>query len=149
MKARVREIALFCFSISGSLLGFLLFNLNPAKVFMGDTGSLALGGIIAVFAIAIHKELLIPILSGIFLVENLSVIMQTSYFKYTKKKTGVGRRIFKMSPLHHHFQKAGNAGIDAIFQYPLKPLPESKITVRFWLVGILLAVLTIITLKIR
>ncbi len=143
------ELVIFAAAFIGATIGFLWFNSYPAQVFMGDTGSLALGGIIAVFAIAIHKELLIPILSGIFLVENLSVIMQTSYFKYTKKKTGVGRRIFKMSPLHHHFQKAGNAGIDAIFQYPLKPLPESKITVRFWLVGILLAVLTIITLKIR
>jgi phospho-N-acetylmuramoyl-pentapeptide-transferase len=143
------ELVIFAAAFIGATIGFLWFNSYPAQVFMGDTGSLALGGIIAVFAIAIHKELLIPILSGIFLVENLSVIMQTSYFKYTKKKTGVGRRIFKMSPLHHHFQKAGNAGIDAIFQYPLKPLPESKITVRFWLVGIMLAVLTIITLKIR
>ena len=143
------ELVIFAAAFIGATIGFLWFNSYPAQVFMGDTGSLALGGIIAVFAIAIHKELLIPILSGIFLVENLSVIMQTSYFKYTKKKTGVGRRIFKMSPLHHHFQKAGNAGIDAIFQYPLKPLPESKITVRFWMVGILLAVLTIITLKIR
>ena len=143
------ELVIFAAAFIGATVGFLWYNAHPAQVFMGDTGSLALGGIIAVFAIAIHKELLIPILSGIFLVENLSVIMQTSYFKYTKKKTGVGRRIFKMSPLHHHFQKAGNAGIDAIFQYPLKPLPESKITVRFWLVGIMLAVLTIITLKIR
>ena len=143
------ELVIFAAAFIGATIGFLWFNSYPAQVFMGDTGSLALGGIIAVFAIAIHKELLIPILSGVFLVENLSVIMQTSYFKYTKKKTGVGRRIFKMSPLHHHFQKAGNAGIDAVFQYPLKPLPESKITVRFWLVGILLAVLTIITLKIR
>jgi phospho-N-acetylmuramoyl-pentapeptide-transferase len=143
------ELVIFAAAFIGATIGFLWFNSYPAQVFMGDTGSLALGGIIAVFAIAIHKELLIPILSGIFLVENLSVIMQTTYFKYTKNKTGVGRRIFKMSPLHHHFQKAGNAGIDALFQYPLKPLPESKITVRFWLVGILLAVLTIITLKIR
>lgn len=143
------ELVIFAAAFIGATIGFLWFNSYPAQVFMGDTGSLALGGIIAVFAIAIHKELLIPILSGIFLVENLSVIMQTAYFKYTKKKTGVGRRIFKMSPLHHHFQKAGNSGIDAIFQYPLKPLPESKITVRFWLVGIMLAVLTIITLKIR
>jgi phospho-N-acetylmuramoyl-pentapeptide-transferase len=143
------ELVIFAAAFIGATIGFLWFNSYPAQVFMGDTGSLALGGIIAVFAIAIHKELLIPILSGIFLVENLSVIMQTSYFKYTKKKTGVGRRIFKMSPLHHHFQKAGNAGIDALLQYPLKPLPESKITVRFWMIGILLAVLTIITLKIR
>ena len=143
------ELVIFAAAFIGATIGFLWFNSYPAQVFMGDTGSLALGGIIAVFAIAIHKELLIPILSGIFLVENLSVIMQTAYLKYTKKKTGVGRRIFKMSPLHHHFQKAGNSGIDAIFQYPLKPLPESKITVRFWLVGIMLAVLTIITLKIR
>ncbi len=143
------ELVVFAAAFIGATIGFLWFNSYPAQVFMGDTGSLALGGIIAVFAIAIHKELLIPILSGIFLVESLSVIGQTAYFKYTKKKTGAGRRIFKMAPLHHHFQKAGNAGIDALIQTPIKPLPESKITVRFWMVGLILAALTIITLKIR
>lgn len=143
------ELVVFAAAFIGATIGFLWFNSYPAQVFMGDTGSLALGGIIAVFAIAIHKELLIPILSGIFLVESLSVIMQTAYFKYTKRHTGTGRRIFKMSPLHHHYQKAGNAGIDALIQSPLKPLPESKITVRFWIIGLILAAVTIITLKIR
>ena len=107
---------------------------------MGDTGSLTLGGIIAVFAIIIRKELLIPILCGIFLVENISVMLQVAYFKYTKKKYGEGRRIFKMAPLHHHFQKPGNA---------FNVVPESKIVVRFWLIGIILAVMTIVTLKMR
>ena len=116
---------------------------------MGDTGSLTLGGIIAVFAIIIRKELLIPILCGIFLVENLSVLMQTFYFKYTKKKYGEGRRILKMAPLHHHFQKPGNAGIQALIQKPFNVVPESKIVVRFWLIGIILAVITIVTLKMR
>lgn len=143
------ELVVFAAAFIGATIGFLWFNSYPAQVFMGDTGSLALGGIIAVFAIAIHKELLIPILSGIFLVESLSVIFQTFYFKYTKRKYGVGRRVFKMAPLHHHYQKAGNAGIDAVFQKPLRPLPESKITIRFWIVGLILAALTIITLKIR
>jgi phospho-N-acetylmuramoyl-pentapeptide-transferase len=116
---------------------------------MGDTGSLTLGGIIAVFAIVIRKELLIPILCGVFLVESLSVMMQVAYFKYTRKKYGAGKRIFKMTPLHHHFQKAGNAGIDALIQRPLAIIPESKIVVRFWLIGIILAVITIVTLKVR
>ena len=136
-------------AVAGALLGFLLFNVYPASVFMGDTGSLTLGGIIAVFAIIIRKELLIPILCGIFLVENLSVLMQTFYFKYTKKKYGEGRRIFKMAPLHHHFQKPGNAGIQALIQKPFNVVPESKIVVRFWLIGIILAVITIVTLKMR
>jgi phospho-N-acetylmuramoyl-pentapeptide-transferase len=108
-----------------------------------------LGGIIAVFAIIIHKELLLPILCGVFFVESLSVMMQVAYFKCTKKRNGAGKRIFKMTPLHHHFQKAGNAGINAIIQKPLIPIPESKIVVRFWLIGIILAVLTIATLKMR
>ena len=142
-------IAIFAAALCGGCLGFLRYNRYPAKVFMGDTGSLTLGGIIGVFAILTRKELLIPVLCGIFLVENLSVILQTSYFKYTKKKTGTGRRIFKMAPLHHHFQKAGNAGIDACWQKPVTPIPESKIVVRFWIIGILLAILTFITLKIR
>lgn len=129
------ELVVFISAFIGATIGFLWYNSYPAQVFMGDTGSLALGGIIAVFAIIIHKELLIPALCGIFLMENLSVVMQVSYFKYTKRKYGEGRRIFLMAPLHHHFQK--------------KNIPEPKIVTRFWIVGILLAVLTIVTLKIR
>jgi phospho-N-acetylmuramoyl-pentapeptide-transferase len=129
------ELVVFIAAFVGACVGFLWYNSFPAQVFMGDTGSLALGGIIAVFAIAIRKELLIPILCGIFLVENLSVMLQVSYFKYTKKKYGEGRRIFKMSPLHHHYQKLG--------------LHEAKIVSRFWIVGITLAILTFVTLKLR
>lgn len=132
---RIGEATIFIAAFAGGLIGFLWYNTYPAQVFMGDTGSLTIGGIIAVLAIATRKELLIPILCGIFLIENLSVVMQVSYFKYTKKKYGEGRRIFLMSPLHHHYQKKG--------------LHESKIVVRFWIVGILLAILAIITLKIR
>lgn len=143
------ELLIFAGAFIGATIGFLWYNAYPAQVFMGDTGSLTLGGIIAVFALAIHKELLIPILCGVFIVENLSVVMQVSYFKYTKKRYGEGKRIFKMSPLHHHFQKAGNAGIDALLQKPLQALPESKIVIRFWIVGVILAAITIITLKIR
>ena len=143
------ELVIFAAAFIGATIGFLWYNSYPAQVFMGDTGSLTLGGIIAVFAIIIRKELLIPILCGIFLVESLSVIMQVTYFKYTRKKYGEGKRIFKMTPLHHHFQKAGNAGIDAIIQKPLNSIPESKIVIRFWLIGIILAVLTIATLKMR
>lgn len=129
------ELVVFIAAFVGACVGFLWYNQYPAQVFMGDTGSLALGGIIAVFALAIRKELLIPILCGIFLVENLSVVLQVSYFKYTKKKFGEGKRIFLMSPLHHHFQKKG--------------MHEAKIVGRFWIVGIMLAVLTIVTLKLR
>lgn len=129
------EMVIYISAFAGALIGFLWYNAYPAQVFMGDTGSLTIGGIIAVLAIATRKELLIPILAGIFLAENLSVILQVSYFKYTKKKYGVGKRIFKMSPLHHHFQKLG--------------YHESKIVTRFWVVGILLAVLSIVTLKLR
>ena len=129
------ELVIFMSAFIGATIGFLWYNSFPAQVFMGDTGSLALGGIIAVFAIIIRKELLIPILSGIFLVENFSVVMQVGWFKYTKKKYGEGRRLFKMAPIHHHFQKSG--------------FTEPKIVTRFWIVGILLAVLTIVTLKIR
>ncbi len=143
------ELLVFAGAFIGATIGFLWYNSFPAQVFMGDTGSLTIGGIIAVFALAIHKELLIPILCGVFIVENLSVVMQVSYFKYTKKRYGEGKRIFKMSPLHHHFQKEGNAGIDALLQKPLQALPESKIVIRFWIVGIILAAITIITLKIR
>lgn len=129
------EMTIFIAAFVGGLIGFLWYNTYPAQVFMGDTGSLTIGGIIAVLAIAVRKELLIPILAGIFLIENLSVILQVGFFKYTKKKYGEGRRIFKMSPLHHHYQKSG--------------YHESKIVTRFWIIGILLAVLTIVTLKLR
>ena len=139
----------FAAAFIGATVGFLWYNSYPAQVFMGDTGSLTLGGIIAVFAIIIRKELLIPILCGIFLAESISVMAQVAYFKYTKKKYGEGRRIFKMTPLHHHFQKAGNDGIQALIQKPFNVVPESKIVVRFWLIGIILAVITIVTLKMR
>jgi phospho-N-acetylmuramoyl-pentapeptide-transferase len=129
------EMTIFIMSFVGALIGFLWYNTYPAQVFMGDTGSLTIGGIIAVIAIAIRKEWLIPILCGIFLMENFSVVLQVGWFKYTKKKFGEGRRIFKMAPLHHHYQKKG--------------FHESKIVTRFWIVGILLAILTIVTLKIR
>jgi phospho-N-acetylmuramoyl-pentapeptide-transferase len=129
------ELVIFCTAFVGACLGFLWYNAYPAQVFMGDTGSLTLGGIIAVLALAVRKELLIPVLCGIFLIENLSVVLQVSYFKYTKKKYGEGRRIFLMSPLHHHYQK--------------KNIPEAKIVTRFWIVGILLAILTLATLKLR
>ena len=140
------EIAVFMSALVGALIGFLWYNTYPAQVFMGDTGSLMLGGIIGVTAVLIRKELLIPVMCGIFLVESLSVIMQRYYFKYTRKKYGEGRRIFKMSPLHHHFQKEG---IPAIIQTPQKAIPEAKIVVRFWIITILMATLAIVTLKIR
>lgn len=132
---RVEEITIYIAAFVGALIGFLWYNAFPAQVFMGDTGSLTIGGVIAVIAIAIRKEWLIPLLCGIFVAENLSVVLQVSYFKYTKKKYGEGRRIFKMSPLHHHYQKLG--------------YHESKIVTRFWIVGILLAIVSIVTLKIR
>ncbi len=132
---RVEEITIYIAAFVGALIGFLWYNAYPAQVFMGDTGSLTIGGIIAVIAIAVRKEWLIPVLCGIFLAENLSVMLQVSYFKYTRKKFGEGRRIFKMSPLHHHYQKSGHH--------------ESKIVTRFWIVGILLAIISIVTLKIR
>ena len=140
------EIAVFMAAFVGALIGFLWYNAFPAQVFMGDTGSLMLGGIIGVCAILIRKELLLPILCGIFFVESLSVMMQTFYFKYTKKKYGQGRRIFKMAPLHHHFQKEG---IPAMISWPSKAIPEAKIVARFWIIGIILAVATIAMLKIR
>ena len=129
------ELVVFCSAFVGACIGFLYYNAFPAQVFMGDTGSLSLGGVIAVLAFAVRKELLIPILCGIFLVENMSVMLQVAYFKYTKKKYGEGRRIFKMAPLHHHYQK---------LEYH-----ESKIVTRFWIVGILLAIMTLTTLKLR
>lgn len=143
------ELVVFMSAFIGALIGFLWYNAYPAQVFMGDTGSLTIGGIIAVFAILIHKELLIPILCAIFFVEDLSVMLQVAYFKYTKRKYGEGRRIFKMTPLHHHYQKPGNSGIQALIQAPLRAIPESKIVTRFWIVGIFLAVITFVTLKIR
>jgi phospho-N-acetylmuramoyl-pentapeptide-transferase len=129
------ELVIFCTAFVGACGGFLWYNTYPAQIFMGDTGSLTLGGLIAALAVMIRKELLIPLLCGIFLVENLSVIVQVFYFKYTKRKYGAGKRILKMAPLHHHYQKMG--------------LHEAKIVTRFWIVGILLAILTLITLKIR
>lgn len=140
------DIAVFMMTLVGALLGFLWYNSYPAQIFMGDTGSLTLGGIVGVCAVLIRKELLLPILCGIFLVESLSVIIQRYYFKYTKKKYGAGRRIFKMAPLHHHFQKEN---IAAAIKKPVTPHPEAKIVMRFYIVSIMLAVLTIITLKIR
>ena len=129
------ELVIYMSAFVGSCVGFMWYNSFPAQVFMGDTGSLALGGIIAVVAILIRKELMIPILCGVFLIENLSVIIQVGYFKYSRRKYGIGRRIFKMAPLHHHFQKLG--------------IHESKIVTRFWIIGIMLAILTIVTLKLR
>lgn len=129
------ELVVFCTAFVGACLGFLWYNAYPAQVFMGDTGSLTLGGVISVLALAVRKEWLIPLLCGIFIIENLSVIIQVSYFKYTKKKYGEGRRVFLMSPLHHHYQK--------------KNIPEAKIVTRFWIVGILLAIITLATLKLR
>ncbi|TFD97144.1 phospho-N-acetylmuramoyl-pentapeptide-transferase, partial [Dysgonomonas capnocytophagoides] len=143
------ELVVFAAAFIGATVGFLWYNAFPAQVFMGDTGSLTLGGIIGVFAVIIHKELLLPILCGVFFVESISVMMQVFYFKFTKKKYGEGRRIFKMTPLHHHFQKAGNSGIQALIQKPFNPVPESKIVVRFWIIGIILAAITLITLKMR
>ena len=143
------EMVVYAGALIGATVGFMWYNSFPAQVFMGDTGSLTLGGIIAVFAIAIHKELLIPVLCGLFFVESLSVIMQRGYFKFTKKKYGEGRRIFLMTPIHHHFQVGGKSGIKAILNKPMNPVHESKLVVRFWLIGIILAALTIITLKVR
>ena len=143
------ELVVYAAAFIGALVGFLWYNAFPAQVFMGDTGSLTLGGILAVFAILIRKELLIPLLCLIFFIEDLSVILQVGYFKYTKKKYGEGRRIFKMTPLHHHFQKAGDPSVKCLIKHPVAPIPESKIVVRFWIVGILLAALTFVTLKIR
>ena len=131
----VGEIVVFISAFLGALIGFLWYNTYPAEIFMGDTGSLSIGAVISVIAIIVRKELLIPLLCGIFFIETLSVIMQVSYFKYTRTKTGIGQRIFKMAPLHHHFQKLG--------------FHESKIVSRFWILGIILAVLTIVTLKLR
>ena len=133
------EMVVYASAFIGALVGFLWYNAFPAQVFMGDTGSLTLGGILAVFAILIRKELLIPLLCLVFFLEDLSVMMQVAYFKYTKKRFGEGRRIFKMTPLHHHFQKAAVPGANVKWNFPVNPIPESKIVVRFWIVSILLA----------
>lgn len=143
------ELVVYAGAFIGALVGFLWYNAFPAQVFMGDTGSLTLGGILAVFAILIRKELLIPVLCLTFFLEDLSVMMQVGYFKYTKKKYGEGRRIFKMTPLHHHFQKPYEPGSNVLWKHPRNAIPESKIVTRFWIVGILLAALTFVTLKIR
>lgn len=140
------EVAIYMSAFVGALIGFLWYNSYPAQVFMGDTGSLTIGGIIGVSAVLIRKELLLPILCGIFLAESASVLLQRSYFKYTKKKYGAGRRIWKMTPLHHHYQKEG---IPALIQKPVRALPEAKIVARFWIVGLILAVSTLALLKIR
>ena len=132
---QVSEVVVFVAAFVGALVGFLWYNAFPAQVFMGDTGSLTIGGIIAVLALIVRKELLIPVLCGVFLVENLSVILQVSYFKFTKKRQGAGKRIFKMAPLHHHYQKLG--------------YHESKIVSRFWIIAIMLAIISLVTLKIR
>ncbi|MDE6858227.1 MAG: phospho-N-acetylmuramoyl-pentapeptide-transferase, partial [Alistipes sp.] len=129
------ELVVFAAAFAGALIGFLWYNSYPAQIFMGDTGSLAIGGIIAVFALCIRKELLLPLLCGVFFVESLSVIIQTGYFKYTRRHYGEGRRIFKMAPIHHHFQKEG--------------FFETKIAMRFWITSLLLAAMTLVTLKIR
>lgn len=142
------ELVVFAGAFIGALIGFLWYNTYPAQVFMGDTGSLTIGGILAVFAILIRKELLIPLLCLIFFIEDVSVMIQVAYFKYTKKRYGEGRRVFKMTPIHHHFQK-GAEGAECLIRYPRNPIPESRIVVRFWIVAILLAALTFVTLKIR
>lgn len=142
------ELVVYMAAFIGALIGFLWYNAYPAQVFMGDTGSLTIGGIIAVFAILIRKELLLPVLCAIFFVEDLSVMLQVFYFKLTKRRTGQGLRIFKMTPLHHHYQKAAGT-VQALIQRPYNAIPESKIVVRFWIVGIFLAVVTFVTLKIR
>ena len=146
------ELVVYMAAFVGALIGFLWYNANPAQVFMGDTGSLTIGGVIAVFAILTRKELLIPILCGIFLVEDLSVIFQTSWFKYTRRRFGKGSRIFKCTPLHHHYQTSGDTHPDwdiKLRNHPYNAVPEQKLVVRFWIVGILLAAITFVTLKIR
>lgn len=145
------ETVVYMSAFIGALIGFLWYNSYPAQVFMGDTGSLTLGGIIAVFAILIHKEFLLPLLCLLFYIEDLSVILQVGFFKLTKRKsaTHTGRRLFKMTPLHHHFQKPGDGSVDCVIQRPSAPVPEPKIVLRFWIIGIILAALTFVSLKIR
>ena len=143
------ELVIFAATLVGATEGFLWYNSYPAQVFMGDTGSLALGGIIGVFAILIRKELLLPILCGVFIAEFTSSFIQRFYYKYTRHRTGTGIRVFKMAPLHHHFQLPGGAATNSLLKRPVDKVPEAKLTMRFWLIGIILAVLTIVTLKIR
>lgn len=143
------ELVIFAATLVGATVGFLWYNSYPAQVFMGDTGSLALGGIIGVFAILIRKELLLPILCGVFIAEFTSSFIQRFYYKYTRHRTGTGIRVFKMAPLHHHFQLPGGAATNSLLKRPVDKVPEAKLTMRFWLIGIILAVLTIVTLKIR
>ena len=143
------ELVIFAATLVGATVGFLWYNSYPAQVFMGDTGSLALGGIIGVFAILIRKELLLPILCGVFIAEFTSSFIQRFYYKYTRHRTGTGVRVFKMAPLHHHFQLPGGAATNSLLKRPVDKVPEAKLTMRFWLIGIILAVLTIVTLKIR
>ncbi|MDD6889387.1 MAG: phospho-N-acetylmuramoyl-pentapeptide-transferase [Bacteroidales bacterium] len=143
------EMVVYMSAFIGALIGFLWYNSYPAQVFMGDTGSLTLGGIIAVFAILIHKEFLLPLLCLLFYIEDLSVILQVATCKITRRRTGKTRRLFKMTPLHHHFQKPGDGSIDAIVQRPHAVVPESKIVVRFWIICIILAALTFVSLKLR
>lgn len=143
------EMVVYAAAFIGALVGFLWYNAFPAQVFMGDTGSLMLGGVLAVFAILIRKELLIPLLCLVFFLEDVSVMMQVAYFKYTKNRYGEGQRIFKMTPLHHHFQKDADPTMKVKWNHPVHGIPEPKITTRFWIVGILLAALTFVTLKIR
>lgn len=143
------EMVVYMSAFIGALIGFLWYNAYPAQVFMGDTGSLTLGGIIAVFAILIHKEFLLPLLCLLFYIEDLSVIVQVLTCKITRRRTGTTRRMFKMTPLHHHFQKPGDGSVDAIIQRPHAPLPESKIVVRFWIICIIFAALTFVSLKLR
>lgn len=143
------ELVVFAAAFVGATLGFLWYNSYPAQVFMGDTGSLMLGGIIGVFAIIVRKELLLPILCGVFIMEGISVIVQVFYFKYTKRKTGEGKRVFRMSPLHHHYQKGADSGIACLWNKPKTALPEAKITMRFFLIGIMLAALALVSLKMR
>lgn len=143
------ELVVYMAAFIGALIGFLWYNAFPAQVFMGDTGSLTLGGIIAVFAILIRKELLIPLLCAVFFIEDISVMLQTGWFKFTKRKRGEGQRVFKMAPLHHHFQKDATAGANVIWNKPVNGMHEAKITIRFWIVSIILAALTFVTLKIR
>ena len=143
------ELVIFAATFVGATLGFLWYNSYPAQVFMGDTGSLALGGIIGVFSIVIRKELLLFILCGVFIAEFGSSFIQRFYFKFTRLTRGKGQRVFKMAPLHHHFQLPGGAATEALWKRPVQKVPEAKLTMRFWLIGIILAVLTIVSMKIR
>ena len=143
------ELVIYAAAFIGATIGFLWYNSYPAQVFMGDTGSLCIGGIVGVFALLLRKEWLLPILCGVFFVEALSNMLQTGYFKYTKRKTGVGKRIFKMAPIHHHYQIPAGKIKNVMFQKPIHAIPENKIVMRFLLISIILAVLTFVTFKVR